>query len=197
MLKIGITGGIGSGKSTVCKVFETLGIPVYYADTEAKKLLDTDTTVFQLVRTAFGEVILNDLGKIDRKKMAAIVFADDEKLAKLNSIIHPAVAKHFEKWLLQQKNAPYILKEAAILFESGANKQVDKVIAVTAPLELRIERIVKRDNVSEKEVKKRIKNQWTEEEIVKRSDYVIINDEVELVVPRVMEVHQELVRVSC
>src|SRR4051812_35425522 len=132
MLKVGITGGIGSGKSTVCKVFELLGIPVYYSDLEARRIIDEDQTVYQLVVRAFGTAVLNDTGKIDRKKLGSVVFNDPEKLKKLNEIVHPAVARHFELWIKKAGNVPYVLKEAAILFESNAYKQVDKIITVVA-----------------------------------------------------------------
>jgi len=192
MLKLGITGGIGSGKTTVCRLFELLGIPVYYADDESKKLLEEDQLVKEQVIKTFSDSILNDLGTIDRKKLAAIVFNNKEQLEKLNAILHPAVGQHFENWL-KKHNAVYILKEAAILFESGAYKQVDKVLTVVAPLELKIQRTMKRDGVSREVVEKRIELQMSDEEKIKRSDFVIINNEQELLIPQVLSLHKQLI----
>ncbi len=192
MLKLGITGGIGSGKTTVCRLFELLGIPVYYADDESKKLLEEDQLVKEQVIKTFSDSILNDLGTIDRKKLAAIVFNNKEQLEKLNAILHPAVGQHFENWLKKQ-NAVYILKEAAILFESGAYKQVDKVLTVVAPLELKIQRTMKRDGVSREVVEKRIELQMSDEEKIKRSDFVITNNEQELLIPQVLSLHKQLI----
>lgn len=185
MLKIGITGGIGSGKTTVCRLFELLGVPVYYADDESKKLLTDDKAV--------KEQVLKLFGTIDRKQLAGIVFNDKQKLEQLNAILHPAVGLHFENWLNKQ-NTPYILKEAAILFESGAYKQVDKVLTIIAPLELKIQRTMKRDNVTKEEVERRMKLQMTDDEKVKRSDFVIKNNEQDLLIPQVLSLHTQLVK---
>lgn len=192
MLKLGITGGIGSGKTTVCRLFELLGISVYYADEESKKLLDEDKEVKKQVLSIFGDSILNDAGLIDRKKLAEIVFNNKIQLEKLNSILHPAVGLHFESWLKKQKS-PYILKEAAILFESAAYKQVDKVLTIVAPLELKIQRTMKRDGVTREEVESRIKLQMSDEEKIKRSDFVIQNNEQELLIPQVLALHNQLI----
>jgi dephospho-CoA kinase len=191
MIKVGITGGIGSGKTTVCKLFELLGIAVYYSDDEAKKILDYDSTVKSEMLTLFGPTILNEFEQIDRKKIASIVFSDTTKLALLNSIVHPAVASHFEDWSKKQ-SSQYILKEAAILFESGANKQVDKTIVVTAPLQLKLSRVMARDKTSETEVLKRMANQLPDEEKIKLSDFVIQNNEENLLIPQVLLVHDQL-----
>jgi dephospho-CoA kinase len=190
MLKIGITGGIGSGKTTVCKMFETLGVPVYYADLEAKKIIDTDDTQAEIVKL-FGTSILNSENKIDRKKMADLVFNDKNKLEQLNKVVHPAVAKHFDNWANSQHSV-YVLKEAAILFESGSNKQVDKVIVVTAPLELRIKRVCDRDKVSPQEVLNRINNQMSDVEKIKLADFIVVNDEKELLIPQILAIHQKI-----
>lgn len=196
MLKVGITGGIGSGKTTICKVFELLGVPVYYADNASRELLENDTDIKNKVVHVFGENVLDSSSRIDRKKVASVVFGNEEQLKKLNAIIHPAVALHFELWLKSHKTAPYILKEAAILFESGAYLQMDKVVTVSAPDELRITRVVKRDRVSSEEVEKRMKTQLSETERVKRSQFVIVNDEKELVIPQVMKLHHQLISES-
>jgi dephospho-CoA kinase len=187
MLKIGITGGIGSGKTTVCKVFELLGVPVYNADDEAKKIIDTPTITAE-IRTAFGEKILTDNKFINRKELAAVVFQNKEALAKLNSIVHPAVGAHFEAWVTQQKSR-YIIKEAAILFESGAYQQVNQVITVVSPIELRIQRILKRNSITRTEVEERIRNQWSDEEKIKRSQHILLNDEQALLLPQILKLH--------
>ena len=191
MKKIGITGGMGSGKTTACRVFELLGIPVYYSDEESKKILSSDKIVRVELLQLFGNDILDADDKIDRKKLATLVFNNKLALDQLNAVLHPAVGKHFEKWLLIQQ-APYIIKEAAILFESGAYKQVEKVITVTAPLELRIKRILKRDNTSREEILQRIERQMSDEEKIERSDIVLVNDEEVLLIPQILKVHQSL-----
>ena len=191
MKKIGITGGMGSGKTTACRVFELLGIPVYYSDEESKKILSSDKIVRVELLQLFGNDILDADDKIDRKKLATLVFNTKLALDQLNAVLHPAVGKHFEKWLLIQQ-APYIIKEAAILFESGAYKQVEKVITVTAPLELRIKRILKRDNTSREEILQRIERQMSDEEKIERSDIVLVNDEEVLLIPQILKVHQSL-----
>jgi dephospho-CoA kinase len=193
MLKVGITGGIGSGKSTVCKIFELLDIPVYYADDEAKKILNNDVLVKEQIIQAFGNDILDKQGLIERPKLAAIVFNNKEKLQQLNSIVHPAVAKHFENWLQEHKTYPYILKEAAILFESGSYKQVNKIISVVAPTEIRINRTIKRDNISKELALQRMQNQISDEEKIKRSDFIIHNDEMQLIIPQVIDIHKKLI----
>ncbi len=191
MINVGITGGIGSGKSTVCKIFETLGVPVYYSDYEARVLSDTHPDIVAGVKKLFGDDIYVS-GKMDRKSVGEIVFKDKEKLEALNKIIHPVVASHFESWKNRHNHYPYILKEAAILFESGAYKQVDKIITVSAPKELRISRVVKRDGISREEVLTRISNQMEDEEKIKKSDYVIKCNDIDLVIPQVVRIHQEL-----
>ncbi len=193
MIKVGITGGIGSGKTTVCKLFELLGIAVYYSDDEAKKILDGDSTVKSELLKLLGPTILNEFEEIDRKKTASIVFSDTTKLASLNAIVHPAVARHFDEWCKNQ-SSPYILKEAAILFESGANKQVDKTILVTAPLQLKLSRVMARDKTTETEVLKRMANQLPDEEKIKLSDFFIQNNEEDLLIPQVLLVHHQLVK---
>lgn len=192
MIKVGITGGIGSGKTTVCKLFELLGVPVYYSDIEAKKILDEDEVVKQQIVDLFGHDVIDTNGMIDRKKMSALVFNNKKLLEQLNSIVHPAVAQHFDAWCNKQ-STPFVLKEAAILFESGAHKQVDKVIVVSAPLVLKVERVMKRDKVSKEDVLKRINNQMADEEKIKLADHVVYNDEQELLIPQVVAVYQQLI----
>lgn len=197
MLKIGITGGIGSGKSTVCNIFESLGVPVYYADDRAKWLTENDPEIVRAIKALFSEDIFRD-GHLDRKKVSSIVFSDKNKLQQLNAIIHPAVFKDAERWQKEQseKNIPYSLKEAALLFESGSYKELDKIILVSAPLELRIERVIKRDFTSEEEVMKRIKNQMQEEEKEKMADFIINNVELEETKKSVIQLHKKLLELS-
>lgn len=170
---IGLTGGIGSGKSSIAQHIESLGVPVYIADTEAKKILETEKVIAKVV-ALFGEEML-DKGKIDKKKIAALVFQDPEKLKKYNNIIHPEVFLHFQDWVKQHENFPIVIKEAAILFESGSYKDCDKIILVTAPKEIRIERVMKRDSVSREAVEQRMAHQWEDDEKKKLSDYIIEN----------------------
>lgn len=190
---IGITGSIGSGKTTACKVFEMLGIPVYNADIEAKNILDNNSDVKAKIINTFGNSIIGENGLIVRPNLAAIVFSDKKKLDQLNAIVHPAVAKHFEDWINNNNAAKYVLKEAAILFESNAYKRVDKVITVTAPIELRIQRAISRDNSDKKTVEQRIKNQMSDEEKIKMSQFVITNDETQLLIPQIINIHQQLI----
>jgi dephospho-CoA kinase len=192
MIQVGITGGIGSGKTTVCKVFELLGIPVYYADDEAKHILDFNSNVKTSIVSFFGKEVLNTDGTMDRKKLASFVFNNKEKLEKLNSIVHPAVVGHFEDWVKQYSSRSYILKEAAILFESNANKSIDKVITVTAPVELKINRAMTRDKITKEQVEQRINNQMSDEEKIKRSQFVIYNDEQQLLIPQILAIHSQL-----
>ncbi|MDQ7961449.1 dephospho-CoA kinase [Flavobacterium lindanitolerans] len=174
---IGLTGGIGSGKSSIAKHIESLGIPVYIADTEAKKILDTADVIAKVI-ALFGDDILEN-GKIDRKKIAALVFQDPEKLKKYNAIIHPEVYLHFQNWVKQHSNYPLVVKEAAILFESGSYKDCDKIILVTAPKENRIQRVMKRDAVTREAVEQRMSHQWDDETKKSMSDFVIENIELE------------------
>ncbi|MES2592076.1 MAG: dephospho-CoA kinase [Bacteroidota bacterium] len=194
MIKVGITGGIGSGKTTVCKVFELLGIPVYYADFEAKQILDANDEVKTQILNFFGNDVLNTENKIDRKKLASLVFNNNEKLEKLNSFIHPVVAAHFENWLKQHSSKKYILKEAAILFESGAYKAMDQIIAVVAPLELKLTRTIQRDKTTRQQVEDRINSQLNDQEKIKRSQYVIYNDEQQLLIPQIIAIHNQLMK---
>lgn len=170
---IGLTGGIGSGKTTVANYFMAKNIPVYIADDEARKITDSKKVVDKIEKVFGSQVVENK--KVNRAALADIVFKNKEKLAQLNAIIHPEVKKHFEKWLKTKTSYKYVIKESAILFESGSYKDCDAVIVVIAPLEVRIERTMKRDNSDRESVLQRINNQFPEEEKVKKSDYVIQN----------------------
>lgn len=195
-LHVGITGNIGSGKSTVCRLFEILGIPVYYADIRAKELLNTDSEIISKVKQLLGADVYDLNNKLNRKKVAELVFANPELLKKYNAIIHPAVLQDGSSWMQQFEEKPYTLKEAALLFESGAYQQLDKIICVTAPEKIRITRVQKRDNVSENEVLQRMQNQWSEEKKTAASDYIITNDGTSLLIPQVMEIHTQLLKLS-
>ncbi|KUJ60959.1 dephospho-CoA kinase [Flavobacteriaceae bacterium CRH] len=174
---IGLTGGIGSGKTTIANYFNELGVPVYIADDGAKKVMQSESIIKE-IKTAFGEVIFeNDI--LNRAKLAEIVFNNKEKLARLNAIVHPAVKNDFEEWLLQYKNYEYIIYEAAILFESGRYKECDLIITVTAPVEVRIERVLKRDNTTREQVLSRMQMQWNDENRISRSNFVINNENLE------------------
>ena len=183
---IGLTGGIGSGKSSVAQLFISKGIPVYIADVEAKKLMDSKK-IIEKIRKVFGKEIFDE-EKINRIKLAAIVFNDPDKLAQLNAIVHPAVREHFVKWVSKHQDFPFIIKEVAILFETGGEKYCDKVITVVAPTQLRLERVMKRDNTKEEAVIARMNNQWTDEQRILKSDFVIENIDFEETKLRVEEV---------
>jgi len=174
---VGLTGGIGSGKSTIAKYFESKGIPVYIADTEAKKIMDSQSVIGKIIDVFGSEVIENE--KISRPKLATLVFNNPEELKKLNSIIHPEVKLHFSDWVKKHHSASFVLKETAILFESGSYKDCDKIILVTAPKELRMLRVMSRDGVSQEDVTARMKNQWTDEQKIQLSDFVITNISIE------------------
>lgn len=187
---IGLTGGIGSGKTTVARQFEALGVPVYIADTEAKKIMGLPETI-QLIKDEFGNSIFDE-SVLNREKLAKIVFEKPEKLQKLNSIIHPLVKEHFQEWVQKNKASVFVIKETAILFESGSDIDCDKIIAVVAPLELRIERILERDESDYESVMKRVRNQWTDEMRIAKSDYVIENIGLENTIDQVNTLYKEL-----
>jgi dephospho-CoA kinase len=191
--QVGITGGIGTGKSTVCRLFLLLGIPVYDADQRAKRLYETDETLQQEVKSLFGEDLFVD-GKLQRTLLAARVFGKPEELHKLNNLVHPAVARDYQFWKTKQPNAPYVLREAALLFEAGADRGLDAVLVVTSPLELRIERVKARDpQRKETEIRAIIDRQWPEEKKIALAGHVIHNDGLQALIPQVLKVHQELI----
>ncbi len=192
MLKIGLTGGIGSGKSTVARIFSTFNVPIYFADSEAKKIFQKNESVREKMRQFFGNDIFLSSQEINKTKLSEIIFNDKTALQQVNNIVHPAVLEDFENWTKNFETKKYVIIEAAILFESGIYKYVDKIIAVSAPEFLRIERVKLRDNVSEQQVRQRIENQWNENEKIKLSHFVIFNDEKSLVIPQVLEIHKML-----
>ena len=190
MKKIGITGGIGSGKTYVASVFQSLGIPIFNADIQAKKIMTSSGKLIKLVKEEFGNDIYKD-SDLNKEKLASIVFSNSDKLQKLNSLVHPIVKEEFNNWCKKQIS-PYVIKEAAIVFESNSHLELDAVICVSAPLNLRMKRLFKRDNSSEKEMKKRIENQISQEEKEKRSDYIIVNNEKDLLLPQIIKIHKVL-----
>jgi dephospho-CoA kinase len=192
ILKIGITGGIGSGKSTACQIFQTLGIPIYFADDRAKALMVEDENLVLEIKKLFGDDAYLPDGKLNRVFIAKTAFNDETLLGKLNAAVHPVVLNDANAWHLAQKNVPYTLKEAALLFESGSFKDLDKVVTVFAPEALRIERVVQRDGLSPAEVKTRIARQMSEEEKLRRADFVINNDGSQSLVTQIWKIHQEL-----
>jgi dephospho-CoA kinase len=194
MLKIGITGGIGSGKSTVAKVFEVLGIPVYYADDAAKKLMNEDEDLKQKIKLQFGESVYTN-GNLNKKLLSDIVFNAPEKLELLNALVHPATLKDAERWM-QLQTTPYTLKEAALIFESGAHQNLDYVIGVTAPAPLRILRTMQRDGITREEVMARMDKQMDDTIKMKLCDFIITNDEQEMLMPQILALHEKLIELS-
>lgn len=191
-LNIGITGGIGSGKTLICRIFSVLGIAVYDADKEAKALMQTDPELVTALKEAFGANVYDESGMLDRKYLASMVFNNQEKLDLLNSIVHPVVIRAGEQWMHAQ-TGPYSVKEAALLFESGSYQANDYNILVISPIEQRIERVMKRDGVSREQVQARIEKQMPDEEKVKLADFIIYNDGRQAVLPQVLALHERFV----
>jgi dephospho-CoA kinase len=195
-LKIGITGGIGSGKTTVCKVFELLGTPVFYADAAAKEVMHTDAELMNGIIQAFGVKAFSDEGILNRKYIADLVFNDKKALEMLNALVHPAVFRAFDTWLLKYKDRPYVLKEAALLFESGSYKMCTHSILVKAPEELKIKRVMERDQISESQVRLRMARQFSDQEKEEMADHVILNDEKVLLIPQVLRLHESFISMN-
>ena len=191
MLKIGITGGIGSGKTTVSNIFKILGIPVFDADSEAKNVMETNANVKRQLIEEFGDAVFID-GKLNRKHLSSIVFTDTYKLEKLNAIVHPAAIEVGLNWASQQ-TAPYILKEAALMFEAGSAFNLDYIIGVYAPQALRLKRVMHRDNVGRHDVLNRMSKQINEEIKMKLCDFVVVNDEQQLLIPQVLKLHEQFI----
>lgn len=192
MIIVGLTGGIGSGKTTVAKEFKQLGVPVYIADEEAKKLMGRSKIIKRKLMQLFGDdAYIND--ELNKPFIANIIFNDKAYLQKMNAIIHPRVAKHFQKWVRKQE-APYVIKEVAILFENDGHKLCDFVITVTAPKALRIKRLLERDNTTEAKIEAIMSNQWVDEEKIKRSHFVIENILLENTKEQVFEVHKHMLK---
>lgn len=194
MLKIGLTGGIGSGKSTAAQIFEILGVPVYYADAQAKRLMNEDDQLRSAIINIFGEAAyLNN--RLDRKYLSSIVFSDPAKLELLNAIVHPATKKDGEAWM-QKQITSYAIHEAALIFEAKVYERLDYVIGVSTPQEVRIQRAMERDQVTREEIVKRMSRQLDEEKKISKCDFVLINDEEQLLIPQVLEVHHKLLNLA-
>lgn len=194
ILRIGLTGGIGSGKTTVAKIFELLGVPVYYADEEARRIMNENEELRLSIQKEFGEAAYKN-GELDRSYMASNVFQNPVKLEMLNALVHPATIRDATNWMLEQRTA-YAIKEAALIFESTAAEELDYIIGVYAPVSLRIKRAMERNGVSYDEVLKRMNNQIDEDIKMKLCDFIIYNDEQKLLIPQVIELHQKLLRLA-
>ena len=194
MVRVGLTGGIGSGKSTVAQVFEVLGIPVYYADTEAKRMMNENDELKASIIDTFGEQAYSTEG-LNRKYIASIVFSDPQKLEALNAIVHPATKKDGENWM-QRQTTPYAIHEAALIFEAKVNERLDYVIGVSSPAELRLKRAMQRDHVTTGEIQKRMSRQLDEDVKMSKCDFILFNDEVQMLVPQVLLLHEKLVLLS-
>jgi len=192
MLKIGITGGIGAGKSTVAGIFKVLGVPVFDADATAKNILNTNPVLRDQIAATFGSESYKN-GLLDKKYLATLVFNNPDELAKLNALVHPATIAAADKWASRFLDRPYIIKEAALLFEAGTNVGLDYIIGVTAPVELRIKRVMDRDQVSREEVLSRMQHQLDDTEKMKRCNFVIDNSDASLVIPQVLALHAKFI----
>lgn len=191
MIKLGITGGIGSGKSTVARIFSLWGIPIYIADTESKRLVNTSSQIREQLINLFGDEIYQD-DLLNKNLLASYIFNDTLLLEKVNQIIHPVVAQDFTEWTKRQENSPIVGEESAIIFEAGINKHLDKIITVYAPLELKLERIIEREQTTREKVLERIKNQMDDQEKVKLSDFVIVNDNKSSLIEQVADIIKQL-----
>jgi dephospho-CoA kinase len=192
MLKIGITGGIGSGKSLICSIFSMLDVPIYNADLRGRRILETNSTVEKKVMALLGKKAYPEPGKPDRKYIASRVFTDKALLDKLNAIVHPAVKDDFEAYVEKHQDYPYILKEAAIMIEAGTYKNLHGIIVITAPEDLRVSRVMARDGVSREDVMIRVEKQMSESERLKYADYIIYNDGSESLIRQIARIHGEL-----
>ncbi|GGG09517.1 dephospho-CoA kinase [Pontibacter amylolyticus] len=197
MLRIGITGGIGVGKTIVCRVFQVLGIPVYDADTRAKWVMQYDLALKQELQAAFGQETYTSEGHLDRAYLASVVFNNQERLERLNALVHPHVGLDFERWATANANAPYLIKEAALMFESESWRQMDEIIVVTAPLDVRLKRLLKRDpHRTEPDIKAIISKQLSEEEKIARAQHIVYNDDQQLIIPQVLALHEQFLSKS-
>ena len=192
--KLGVTGGIGSGKTSVCRVFDVLRVPVFSADREAQEIMENDYEVRRSLKTIAGKD-LYILGTLDRIKLASIIFNDRAILEKVNFLVHPIVFNRFTKWALIQE-VPYVIMEAAILFESGASKYVDRVATVVAPVDQRVKRVIHRSKLSREQVVERIKNQMDDDMRIKLSDYVINNSENDMIIPAILKIHDDILKLT-
>ncbi len=189
-LRVGVTGGIGSGKTSVCRVFTVLGIPVFSADNAAREIMDANPEIIRSINS-LAETDLYLSGSLDREKLASLIFNNKLLLGGINSLVHPVIFDQFRTWADKQTR-PYVIIEAAILFESGFSELVDKVVTVVAPLEERVARVIKRNKLSRNKVMERVRNQMDDESRSKLSDYVINNSENDMIVPAILEIHKDI-----
>jgi dephospho-CoA kinase len=189
-MKLGITGGIGSGKTSVCKVFSCLGIPVFSADYEASNIMNSDDRIIRRINSIAGKDLYS-AGSLNRSELASLIFNNTILLKKVNSLVHPIVFEKFIRWESEQR-APYVVMEAAILFESGASKLVDKIVTVVAPEAERVERVICRNKLTRDQVLDRIRNQMDDDSLMKLSDYIIYNSERDLIIPAILKIHEEI-----
>jgi len=191
-LQIGVTGGIGSGKSVVCRIFQSLGVPVYDADTRAKIVMTTDGILVDQIKKEFGILSYDSVGNLNRGHLSQTVFGNSERLKTLNGLVHPRVALDYQKWLEAHATSAYVIREAALLYEANVTPSLGQTIVVYAPEELRIRRVKTRDpHRTEEDIRKIVQNQWPDEEKMKRADHIILNDDQHLVIPQVLKLHQQ------
>lgn len=193
MLKIGVTGGIGSGKSYICNVFKHIGIPVYNSDVHSNILVENDKRIIKKMKELFGNEIYNSFGHLNKSKISDIIFNNETDRKKVNSIIHPVVLENFIEWTEYYENTPFIIFESALLFESNFSKSMDKIICITAPIEERIERIIKRDKISVENIKKIINAQITDEIRISKSNYIINSSNSEMKLPKIIEIYSDII----
>ncbi len=191
-VQIGVTGGIGSGKSLVCRIFKCLGVPVYDADSHAKELMTTDGILISNIKKEFGALSYDTDGSLNRNYLSSKVFNNTEKLQQLNNLVHPRVRENYSRWVQAHEDYPYLIKEAALIFEADSDQELDRVVVINAPEKLRIRRVLKRDpQRSEEQIKVIIEHQMPEKEKMKRADFVIRNDEEVLLIPQVLKLHAQ------
>lgn len=193
MLKVGLTGNIGSGKTLVCQIFETLGVPVFYADRVARGLYN-EQKVRKQVKELFGAGVYSSDGELIPQNLARLVFNDKNALLEINRIIHPGVIKQYIQWLEEHSEEEYTLHEAAILFESKLEKEFDFIIMVSAPEKVRLQRVMERDTLNERAVIARMKNQWPEKRKIQNANFIIVNDGKQILIPQILEIHNKLIK---
>lgn len=189
---LGVTGGIGSGKTTVCRVFSVLGVPVFSADAEAREVMDIDTGIILRINTIAGKNLYEN-GSLDRNELARLIFNNERLLEKVNALVHPVVLSRFREWE-KKHDVPYVIMEAAILFESGASKIVDRILTVVAPIEERVNRVIHRSNLSREQVMDRMRNQMDDNQRIEGSDYVINNSENDMIIPEILRIHNDIMK---
>ncbi len=191
--KLGVTGGIGSGKSTICKVFTVLGIPVFLSDLEARIIMEQDVRIIEGIKSIVGFDIYKS-GELDRPALAELLFNEDKILDSVNQLVHPAVFEAFNKWV-QKQNTEYVILESALLLESKIDWAIDKILTVIAPIEERVSRVMDRNSITREQVMERIRNQITENEMISKSDFIINNADNEMVLAEVIRIHNDIINI--